>query len=125
MVRVAELRALTFSLPFLVACVSAHAQELAPLQQSPLSSITDWLRGPPPQKSRHTVDTGVPPHPRAAPPLPRPRPAELAPTSFPPDMSRAGFGSPHDAGKAFGDWDQSKASGDRPPAAVLFSVGRP
>jgi hypothetical protein len=130
MVRVTILRAAAVFSPLLLACVVAHAQQqpTPSSSQSPLSSITDWLRGPPPQKPRLTVDAGVSPHPRAElllpRPRPRPRPAELAPTSDPPDISRAGFGSPHDAGKAFGDWDQNKTAGDQPAAAVLFSAGR-
>jgi hypothetical protein len=90
------LRAATYSLPFLLACVSAHAQERLPPppQFTAVSAIGDWLsrslgERPPPPEPPLAADTGAPPHRRATPSLrlPPPRSAELAPTSVPPNKT--------------------------------------
>jgi hypothetical protein len=139
MVGVAVLRAVTFSLPFLMACVSAHAQELA---QSTLSSATDWLRGPPPPKPSYTVDAGAPTHPGVgqSPTLPRPRrPAALAPITVRPDSSKLAADRPaglvlspgfaragamsHDAVQ--NDNYVGQAIGNPPRAAVLILGSSP
>lgn len=75
--RVAALRAAAFSLIFgLLASASVHARAAhaaSPEAHSPLSAITAWLN--------HLARPPGSPHRRTAssPPLPRPRPAELAP----------------------------------------------
>jgi hypothetical protein len=81
MTQITLLKSGAFSLSFLLlAFASAHAQATPaapPEAPSPLSAIATCLN--------HLGDTGAPPH-RQTPsstPLPRPRPAELAPALVP------------------------------------------
>src|SRR5262249_24086504 len=90
MTRITVLRAASFCLPVLLAGVSAHAQapSLALPEFTAVSAIADWLSlghrpNPPAPEPPRAADIRQPRETGPSPPLPRRRPAELAPTSVP------------------------------------------